>query len=463
MFHLAFRKYFSPTGLFVFYQLIPFFIQTLLFTSIIYSLGESINMHSLIIILAEIIIFFQISSLYKDAKNPESHHSTISQTTLISSPIKIGIMRSICLSILLFSFFPPLIFLGYIGFIFSFFFFYYYFINTYIFIPEAVSDKTLHLLSLKPHSFIWKIAYLLIFQIMFPGFILISQGTSFIHIGFFIIGICMFFTYIFWIKKSISQVYTHIEHILHGHFRDHIAVHSFDEIGKLQVSVNEVKKAMHEKKYMKNLFGKMVGTEVRDYVLSGHKKLGGAMIDTSVLFSDIRGFTSLSEKFSPQEMVLLLNGHFECMNQCIHKHHGMIDKFIGDAIMVLFGAPLPQKNHAESSVLVAIDMMQQLNGVNEALAKINLPPINIGIGIHSGPVLAGNIGSHDRMEYTVIGDTVNQASRIEGLCKKYPYEIIISEDTYNQLTHSKDKAVFLDETFVKGKSETIKIYGVKYK
>ncbi len=193
-------------------------------------------------------------------------------------------------------------------------------------------------------------------------------------------------------------------------------------------------------------------------------ELGRAHTDSiSILFSDIRSFTTLSEQLSPQELLNFLNEYFKRMNRPLHANHGFIDKFIGDAIMALFDSPEGNdSDEAEDALWAAIGMQQALYDYNEHLLNDGwTEPIQIGIGIHSGPVIIGTLGSEDRMDSTVLGDNVNLASRLEGLTKTYGAMIIISTDTFALL---RDSSLFqyreLDFVKVKGKTEPVGIYEI---
>ena len=160
------------------------------------------------------------------------------------------------------------------------------------------------------------------------------------------------------------------------------------------------------------------------------------------------------------QSVALLNQYFTQMGKCISKNHGVINKYIGDAVMAIFGVPVKSKNHALDAYNACIEMKNSLKDLNETFAKNGLPQISFGIGLHSGSVLAGNIGAENRMEYTVIGDTVNTASRIESLCKVYNTDLLISETTLNKIFSSKENINFnfVADAEIRGKTETVKLY-----
>jgi adenylate cyclase len=188
-------------------------------------------------------------------------------------------------------------------------------------------------------------------------------------------------------------------------------------------------------------------------------KLGGNRSTVSVLFSDIRNFTTISEQSAAEEVVAMLNEYFSRMLDPIFRYEGTLDKFIGDAIMVVFGAPIPFENDGERAVLAAREMRRALKKYNVDRKARGLAPIDNGIGITKGEAISGNIGSEQRMDYTVIGDTVNIASRLEGLTKTYDYKILVNEEVYLEV---KDKIPCVDLGYaqVKGKGEGVHIFGI---
>jgi len=208
------------------------------------------------------------------------------------------------------------------------------------------------------------------------------------------------------------------------------------------------------------VFGKNVSPQIRDYLLKGNVALGGETRYITIMFCDIRSFTSLSEKLESESVVKMLNQYFTAMEKCISTHNGVINKYMGDAIMALFGAPMPSKSHERDAFAAALDMRKTLKELNKKFIDQGLPEISFGIGLHSGPVLAGNIGAENRMEYTVIGDTVNTASRIEGLCKNYKKTLLISDDTAAAIMNSTSKTFlqFVDSTDVRGRKEKVSLF-----
>ena len=206
---------------------------------------------------------------------------------------------------------------------------------------------------------------------------------------------------------------------------------------------------------IKSTFKKYVSENIVDELLQNDSllELGGAQNDVCVLFSDIRGFTALSETMKPSEVVYLLNTYFEAMIDVVFAHNGTLDKIIGDELMVLYGVPIKNENDSQNAVNTAIDMFKALEKFNKEIEKENLPKLRIGIGINYGKVVSGNIGSEKQMNYTVIGDAVNLGARLCSHAKSG--QIVISESVYNLLEKRKgfvkQKAIR-----VKGKSDEIK-------
>jgi adenylate cyclase len=206
-------------------------------------------------------------------------------------------------------------------------------------------------------------------------------------------------------------------------------------------------------------FQRLLSPAIAQQVLEGKVSIqkGGEGRQTTVLFSDIRGFTSMSEAENPQVIVDMLNEYFELMVDVIFKHEGTLDKFVGDEIMALFGAPVSHGDDAVRAVRTALEMLEVLADLNAARLRAGAPEIRIGIGINTGHVVAGYIGSSKALEYTVIGDTVNTGARLCSIAKAG--EIIISQSTLEQLGDRFD-VVELPPTQVKGKSQALKIYKV---
>jgi adenylate cyclase len=213
-----------------------------------------------------------------------------------------------------------------------------------------------------------------------------------------------------------------------------------------------------DEKRLKSTMYRYMTQELAEQLLrSGDAKLGGDRKEVSVLFSDIRSYTTLTESLEAEEVVAMLNEYFESMVDAVFKYKGTLDKYIGDAIMAVFGSPLPLDDHAWMAVQSAIEMRQRLIGFNSRRTEAQKPEIRIGIGINSDSVISGNIGSSKRMEFTAIGDGVNLGSRLEGATKLYGCDIILSENTYEPCA-DRIWARELDFIRVKGKNRPVGIY-----
>jgi adenylate cyclase len=233
-----------------------------------------------------------------------------------------------------------------------------------------------------------------------------------------------------------------------------------------EATLREYKDKAEEAMLLNKTFRKFVPKQFIDHLAkhgSDVLELGRADEDElAILFSDIRGFTSLSEQMSPQELMNFLNSYFLRMNEPIHKNKGFIDKFIGDAVMALFDRPTgTNTDKAQDAIRAALDLRYAINLYNQHRANSGYPPINIGIGIHFGPVIIGTVGSDDRMDTTVIGDSVNIAFRLEALAPKYNTDIVISAQTLHQ---AKAESLFeyrlLDWVRVKGRKTPIEVYEI---
>jgi len=241
-----------------------------------------------------------------------------------------------------------------------------------------------------------------------------------------------------------------------GDYSTGVSIRRKDEIGTLAHSFNTMVSGLAERDKVQNLLGKVVSREIADELLSREIELGGEEREVTVLFSDIRSFTTLCESRSPQEILTLLNRFLTHMSKAVESEGGVVDKYIGDAIMALFGAPIRHQDSPERAVRCSISMQEALVGLNRELREEDQGGLKIGVGINTAVVVAGNVGSTSRLNYTVLGDGVNLASRLEGLTKNYGVGIIVSESTKNRCP----AMVFreLDLVRVKGKHEPVAIF-----
>lgn len=238
-----------------------------------------------------------------------------------------------------------------------------------------------------------------------------------------------------------------------------IPVTSNDELGSLGDSFNLMLEGLRDRRLLKETFGKYVSQQVRDEILAGRIALDGESKEVTMLFADLRNFTSLVEATPPKTVVKIINDYFQEMASAVQAQQGLVLQFIGDEIEAVFGAPLPVANHAEHAVAAALDMRSRLEKLNLKLQKQGHKPLAHGIGIHTGTVLAGNIGSSDRLSYALVGDAVNLASRIQGLNKKFGTDILISLATQSALRQAPDLKK-MPQVTVKGKTRPVEVFAV---
>lgn len=229
-----------------------------------------------------------------------------------------------------------------------------------------------------------------------------------------------------------------------------------DEIGRLENSVNRMAAGLAEREKVRDLLGKVVSREIAEELMRGDVKLGGEMRTATILFSDIRNFTSLCEGRAPESILEMLNHYLTEVTTAIEDNQGVVDKYIGDAVMALFGAPVSSPADVANALAAALAMKARVDKLNQDSRESGVPQLKTGIGLHTGDVVAGNLGSMNRMNYTVIGDAVNLASRLEGLTKQYDAGILVSEDTRNLGTGFLFRE--LDRVRVKGKEMPVRLF-----
>lgn len=236
-----------------------------------------------------------------------------------------------------------------------------------------------------------------------------------------------------------------------------VAITSNDELGEVAQGVNAMVVSLDESRKTRDSFGRYMCKEIREQIISNGTELEGEMKRATLVFSDLRNFTGLVEKNHPREVVKILNQYFTEMTLAVKAHKGLILQYVGDEVEAVFGAPVGFEDHPEMAVQAALEMRRRLGELNERLADQGIPALDHGIGIHSGAVLAGNIGSQERLSYALVGDTVNTASRIEGLSKVYGADIILSQTTHSLLTNTYETEQ-LPPVRVKGKDQEIIVY-----
>lgn len=308
----------------------------------------------------------------------------------------------------------------------------------------------------------------------------ITQRTGIILVLAIILGGIMVLVFAGYLTNPMTRVAQAMEKIISTNdLSNRVQVEYNDETGKLahtfnimvgalETAYNQIKRfafkaalAQKREHKIRNIFQKYVPADVIDeFFANPEKMLVGENRVISILFSDIRSFTSISEKMMPDDLVNSLNRYFTVMVDIIMARHGIVDKYIGDAIMAFFGAPVRYKDDALQSVLAGIEMTEVLEEFNAQQRELGKPEFKIGVGINYGVVTVGNIGTEKKMDYTIIGDMVNLASRMEGLTKKYHQPLLISESLHQKVKDEVDCRL-IDTVAVKGKTEGVRIYTVK--
>ncbi|PCJ23186.1 MAG: hypothetical protein COA96_12480 [SAR86 cluster bacterium] len=250
------------------------------------------------------------------------------------------------------------------------------------------------------------------------------------------------------ITNPLSRLVDVVKKIEEGDYGRSVTVSSKDEIGELADSVNSMAKGLAEKEKVRDLLGKVVSHQIAEQLLNNPVELGGEERTATILFSDIRGFTSYCENLPPKQVLEALNSVLTTISDIVEKHQGVVDKYNGDAVMALFGVPIKGDNDASNAMAAALDIVNALEKADSELSAC--------VGINTGLMVAGNLGSSNRMNYSVIGDTVNLAARLEGLTRFYEVSNIVGE-------MSKDAApeyIYreLDEVCVAGKTLSVRIY-----
>jgi len=266
------------------------------------------------------------------------------------------------------------------------------------------------------------------------------------------------------VSRPMQELAAHTKLVAAGVYTQRLDLPREDELGQLATAFNHMTEGLAERDRVRSIFGMVVSPEIATHLLNSDLELGGEEREVTILFCDLRDFTTFSEKMSPTEVLALLNRYLDRMSGIVERHGGVIDKYIGDAIMALFGAPVDAPEAPARAVAAARDMAQALESLNGELRAEGKPILAFGIGINTARVVAGRMGSKTRLNYTVIGDGVNLASRLEGLTKDPAYgtPIIVSEATLNGIT-PRPFARELGEVKVKGKSEAVKIFAVSPK
>ena len=259
------------------------------------------------------------------------------------------------------------------------------------------------------------------------------------------------------VAGPLGRLQTAMRDVGQGNLESRCPVVTNDEIGAVAEGFNRMVGGLREREFLKETFGKYVSREIRDEILAGRVSLEGQAQEVTILFADLRDFTPWVEATGPREVVRDLNAYFAEMDQAIRDHRGLVLQFIGDEIEAAFGAPVAYPAHAEMAVRAALEMRRRLQMWNAERVRIGKIPLRHGVGIHTGSVLAGNIGSAERHSYALVGDPVNLASRIQSLNKELGSDILVSGDT-RRLLNGQFDLVELPAVRVKGKSVEVEVY-----
>jgi len=259
------------------------------------------------------------------------------------------------------------------------------------------------------------------------------------------------------IVEPLNNMLAALGKVREGDYQTRVRVVSNDEIGILGDAGNQMIKGLADRERLREAFGKYVTPEIRDEILSGRIPLEGERREGTVMFVDLRDFTHFVENHPPEEVMSGLRTYFTAMHRAIRLRRGLVLQFVGDEIESVFGVPIHFETHADAAVRAAIDMRGALKALNESRIASGRPPFAHGIGIHSGKVLAGNSGSEEQSAYSLIGNTVNVASRIQGLTRKMGCDILVSQETVDRLM-GRYSLVKQPACYVKGYSRPVVVY-----
>ncbi|MBW1800129.1 MAG: adenylate/guanylate cyclase domain-containing protein [Deltaproteobacteria bacterium] len=262
------------------------------------------------------------------------------------------------------------------------------------------------------------------------------------------------------LKKPLAEIIKVLGQIKEGSLEARASIFSNDEIGYTGERLNEMAEGLKEREFIKDTFGRYIDPSIRDEILSGRVSLDGELQQAAILFADLRGFTSLVENTPPKDVVRMLNRYLAEMAAAIQENKGLVFQFIGDEIEAVFGAPVHEPSCNLLAVKAGLAMQQRLMQLNEQLVREGYVVLRHGIGIHSGQVLAASIGSPARQSYTIIGETVNLASRIQSLNKRFNTDILISEAVAESL-ESRYHLREMPPVQVKGVSEPVKVLTIE--
>lgn len=260
--------------------------------------------------------------------------------------------------------------------------------------------------------------------------------------------------------QQVEELRDKMNRVRKGDLNVQIPVLSNDELGELAEGFNAMVEGLQQEEVIRRLFSLYVTPEVARHAIEHGAELGGQTTEATVLFADIRGFTQMTENLPPAALIALLNRYFQAMSQVVVRHGGLVNKFGGDSLLAVFGSPLnPAADHPRHAAQAAREMLLALSRFNEAQMERGEPSLRIGVGVATGKVVVGNVGSEDRLEYTVIGDTVNVASRLQAMTKELPSSILLSGTTARDLPPWPSLRP-MGEVEVRGKEKAVQVYAL---
>lgn len=284
-----------------------------------------------------------------------------------------------------------------------------------------------------------------------------ARQLAVVAVAVAVLGVVAGLLFVSLLVGPIRRLRAGVERLKHGDLTVRVPPTSRDEIGELTEAFNDMGDSLLQKERLQSAFGRYVSDYVLNQLLESPEDLTGVEREVTVLFADVRRFTRLSEGMKARDVVALLNDFFERVAAQILSQEGTIDKFIGDSVMAYFGAPIPQSDHAQRAVWAAVEVQRSIAQRNRQATGPGATELGVGIGIHTGHVVVGNIGSERRSDFTAIGDAVNVASRLEKLAR--PGEILISEAVQRQVRGALPLR-FEGERQLSGRLEPVHVYSV---
>ncbi|MFQ5415910.1 MAG: adenylate/guanylate cyclase domain-containing protein [Myxococcota bacterium] len=258
------------------------------------------------------------------------------------------------------------------------------------------------------------------------------------------------------VTRPVAVLVSGARRIEAGNYTDLVDVEQHDELGSLAASFNHMMKGLAERDQVRDMLGRVVSPQIAEELLSKKIELGGEERTVSVFFTDIRDFTTVSEHEEPQRLVKILNTFLTGVSTAIEKHGGVVEEYMGDGVKALFGAPVQHEDDAVRSVRASLELQRSMTAINAEIQELGGAPLTIGVGVNTGVVVVGKMGSISRLKYTVVGDGVNLASRLEGLTKRYGVGIVVSETTREKCPEIRFREI--DRVQVKGRRAPVVLF-----